>query len=58
MNPINKSELIVLSWASSIIITEYSDNSESFSNSLSKIPSVTNLISVSLDILSVSYLTW
>jgi hypothetical protein len=55
---INKSELIVLSCASSIIITEYSDKSESFSNSFNKIPSVTNLISVSFETFSFSYLTW
>ena len=58
INPINKSELIVLSCASSIIITEYSDKSESFSNSFNNIPSVTNLISVSFETFSVSYLTW
>ena len=56
INPISKSELIVLSCASSIIITEYSDNKESFSNSFNNIPSVTNLISVFLDTFSVSYL--
>ena len=56
INPISKSELIVLSCASSIIITEYSDNKESFSNSFNNIPSVTNLISVFLDTFPVSYL--
>ena len=39
-----------------ITFTEYSDKSESFSNSFNKIPSVTNLISVFFETFPVSYL--